>query len=177
MVQKGSRKIEIKNGDNEPRENGPQSYMEEDDFIKPYEGLCEHLTKRTLYKFKLDKDVFIEGCTDELNEYLRFIRSKNEYKVESGKGSYNDSQMFVMESGEYKVTGVEYEVEYTQKTNFEIVNYIMYHTMLPRMAIFRIMSGLERKELLNNQDILDSVTQKILKKFNDAKLLRLLNMK
>lgn len=54
------------------------------------------------------------------------------------------------------------------KSDFEIANYIMYHTMLPRLAIFKIISGIEKRELLNNQDILDTVTQKILKKLNDT---------
>lgn len=46
---------------------------------------------------------------------------------------------------------------------FEIANYIMYHTILPRLAIFKIIKGIEKRKLLNNQDILDTVTQMILK--------------
>lgn len=49
----------------------------------------------------------------------------------------------------------------TRKSEFEIINYIMYHTMLPRLAIYKIISGLEKKNLLQNQDILDQVTQGI----------------
>ena len=45
----------------------------------------------------------------------------------------------------------------------------MYHTMLPRLAIFKIIKGIEKRELLNNQDILDNITQMILQKLNDTK--------
>lgn len=55
------------------------------------------------------------------------------------------------------------------KSDFEIANYIMYHTMLPSLAIFKIIKQLEKRELLDNQDVLDTVTQKILKKLNDTK--------
>ena len=41
--------------------------------------------------------------------------------------------------------------------------------MLPRLAIFKIIAGIDKRELLNNQDILDEVTQLILKKLNDTK--------
>lgn len=45
----------------------------------------------------------------------------------------------------------------------------MYHTMLPRLAIFKIIRAVKKRELLNNQDILDTVTQKILKMLSDIK--------
>lgn len=45
----------------------------------------------------------------------------------------------------------------------------MYHTMLPRLAIFKIIREIEKRELLNNQDILDGVTQLILSKLNHEK--------
>ena len=60
MIQKGSRKIDIKNGDNEPYVNNIRSFVAEDEFIDLYNGLCSNLSKRTIYKFKINKDVFIE---------------------------------------------------------------------------------------------------------------------
>ena len=45
----------------------------------------------------------------------------------------------------------------------------MYHTMLPRLAIFKIINGIEKRELLNNQDILDDVTQMIKGILDDTK--------
>ena len=41
--------------------------------------------------------------------------------------------------------------------------------MLPRLAIFKIIHAVKKRELLNNQDILDTVTQKILKMLSDIK--------
>ena len=45
----------------------------------------------------------------------------------------------------------------------------MYHTSLPRFAIFRILSGVEKKILLSNQDILDMIIKRIIYKLNEAK--------
>lgn len=67
------------------------------------------------------------------------------------------------------VKELEIDVEADAKSDFEIANYIMYHTMLPRLAIFKIIKAVKKRELLNNQDILDTVTQKILKLLNDTK--------
>ena len=169
MIQKGSRRIDITNGDNEPYENSVRAFVSQDEFKKVYFGLCENLTKRSIYKFDIDKDKFIEDCVWEINDYLRFFRAKNEYKIETGKAGFNDAQMFVMEDAVYKVGGMDVEIDATPKSDFEIANYIMHHTMLPRLAIFKILMKIEKRELLNNQDVLDSITQKILKKLNDIK--------
>lgn len=169
MKEKGSRKIEIRNGDNKPYENYVHSFVTQDDFKDFYYTLCSHLSKKTIYKFKIDKDKFIDDCIWDLNDLLRFMRVKNEYKIETGKGTFNDSAMFVMEGSNNKAGGMEIDITTDSKSDFEIANYIMYHTMLPRLAIFKIINGIERRELLNNQDILDTVTQKIHTKLNDTK--------
>ena len=169
MVQKGTKKIEIRNGDNEPYENKVRAYVTEGEFEKIYFGLRQNLMKRTIYKFKLDKDKFIDDCILEINNKLKFMRAKNEYKVETGKAKFNDSQMFVMEEAHYGDQDLEIEISSDPKSDFEIANYIMYHTMLPRLAIFKILQGVEKRELLDNQDILDEVTQFILEKLNDEK--------
>lgn len=169
MVQKGTKKIEIRNSDNEPYQNEVRAYVTEGEFEKIYLGLRKNLMKRTIYKFKLDKDKFINDCIFEINNKLRFMRAKNEYKIETGKAKFNDSQMFVMEEAHYGNQELEIEISSDTKSDFEIANYIMYHTMLPRLAIFRILQGIEKRELLNNQDILDEITQFMLEKLNDAK--------
>lgn len=169
MVQKGTKKIEIRNGDNEPYENKVRAYVTEGEFEKIYLGLRQNLMKRTIYKFKLDKDKFIDDCILEINNKLKFMRAKNEYKVETGKAKFNDSQMFVMEETHYGDQELEIEISSEPKSDFEIANYIMYHTMIPRLAIFKILQGVEKRELLNNQDILDVVTQLIREKLDNAK--------
>ena len=169
MVQKGTKKIEIRNGDNEPYENRPRAFVNQVEFEQIYFALRENLTKRTMYKFKIDKDKFIEDCALEINNYLMFMKSKNEYKVEVGRAGFNESAMFVMEDISCGTKELEVETPSELKSDFEIANYIMYHTMLPRLAIFKIIHGVKKRELLNNQDILDTVTQKILKMLSDIK--------
>lgn len=169
MVQKGTKKIEIRNGDNEPYENKVRAYVTEGEFEKIYLSLRQNLMKRTIYKFRIDKDKFIEDCIFDINQYLLFKKARNEYKVKTGRAKFNDSAMFIMEETAYGDKQFEIEISSEKKSDFEIANYIMYHTMLPRMAIFKIIQGVEKRKLLNNQDILDEVTQLILKKLNDAK--------
>lgn len=169
MIQKGTKKIEIRNGDNEPPKNRVRAFVSEGEFQQIYFALRENLTKRTMYRFKIDKDKFIEDCALEINNYLMFMKSKNEYKVEVGKAKFNESAMFVMEDVSYGAKELEVEIDSDPKSDFEIANYIMYHTMLPRLAIFKIIHAVKKRELLNNQDILDTVTQKILKMLSDIK--------
>jgi len=169
MVQKGTKKIEIRNGDNELPRNEVRAFVTQDEFQQIYFALRENLMKRTMYKCKIDKDKFIEDCVLEINHLLMSMKSRNAYKVEVGKAEFNASAMFVMEEVCYKTKELEVEIDSEPKSDFEIANYIMYHTMLPRLAIFKIMNAVHKRELLNNQDILDIVTQKIIKMLNDIK--------
>lgn len=100
---------------------------------------------------------------------MLFKKAKNEYKVETGMAKFNDSQMFIMDEITYGEKQLEIEISSEPKSDFEIANFIMHHTMLPRLAIFKIIQEVDKRELLNNQDILDEVTQLILKKLNDTK--------
>lgn len=171
MVQKGTRRIEIRNGDQEPYENRVRAFVTQGEFEQIYAGLIEHLKKRTMYRFKIDKDRFIEDCASQINRYLMGIKPKNTYKVEAGKARFNESAMFVVEDISYGTKELETEADsaFEPKSDLEIADYIMYHTMLPRLAIFKILRAVHNRELLNNQDILDAVTRKILKILNDAK--------
>ena len=157
MVQKGTRKIEITNGDNDPYDNGIRAYVTQGEFEKIYLGLRKNLMQRSIYKFKIDKDKFIDDCVFQINQSLLFKKAKNEYKVETGRAKFNTSQMFVMEELAYGDKELEVEITSDPKSDFEIANFIMYHTMLPRLAIFKILQGVTKRELLNNQDILDEV--------------------
>ncbi|AMJ41440.1 DEAD/DEAH box helicase family protein [Anaerotignum propionicum] len=169
MVQKGSHRIEIKNGDNEPYVNTIRAFVSEYEFQKIYFGLFNSLKKRTLYKCKVDKEKFIEGCIKEINTYLQFFKINKAVNIVTGKAGFNDAQMFAMEKSGDKTFDLEVGIKVAPKSDFEIVNYIMYHTMLPRLAIFKILHGIEKREALNFQDILDKITQKILVGLNNAK--------
>lgn len=169
MIQKGTRKIEITNGDNAPYDNGVRAYVTQGEFEKIYLGLRKNLMQRSIYKFKIDKDAFIDDCISRINHSLLYKKAKNEYKVETGREKFNTSQMFVMEELPYGDKELEVEISSDQKSDFEIANFIMYHTMLPRLSIFKILQGVTKRELLNNQDILDEVTQLIKGILNDTK--------
>lgn len=169
MTEKGSRRIEIKNLDNEPYVNTRRSFVSQKEFEQIFNGLKTHLTKRTLYKSNVDKDLFIQQCIDEINSYLRYFRITRKVDLTTGKANYNESQMFELEKHSDKTLDVDVGLEIPQKSDFEIVNYIMHHTMLPRLAIFNIIKEIEKKEALSFQDILDKITQKIGALLIDAK--------
>lgn len=169
MVQKGSHRIEIKNGDNEPYVNSMRAFVSEEEFQQIYFGLCNNLTKRTLYKCNVNKEKFVLDCVEEINNYLQYFKINKAVNIATGKAGFNDAQMFEMEKSGDKTFDIDVGMQVIPKSDFEVVNYIMHHTMLPRLSIFKILVGIEKREALNFQDILDKVTQKILSKLNDTK--------
>ena len=56
MVKKGSRRVEIKNGDNEPYINKIRKFMDEKEFQRIYNNLYDNLSKRTFYRCNIDSD-------------------------------------------------------------------------------------------------------------------------
>ncbi|WP_041314062.1 DEAD/DEAH box helicase family protein [Heliomicrobium modesticaldum] len=164
MQAKGSKKILIKNGDEEPIENGAHSYISEEQFEQLLKELGKRMSQRTLYQVNIDSDAFIEESARELNELLRFKRVLYEYNIETGKAEFDEQKKFRLSESVQQTFFSEPEGLDLQKSQFEIINYIMYHTLLPRLAIYRIISKLEKATLLKNQDILDVVTQKIKEK-------------
>lgn len=169
MVEKGTNKIDIRNGDNEPLENGVHSYVSEESFFKIFRSLADKLSKRTIYKLDLDKDKFISECTGEINELLLYRKVKNQYELSGAGVETDDSGRIVIGEAKTRVLNNYAEDDIIQKSDFELANIIMYHTNLPRFAIFRILWGIEKKILLSNQDILDIVVAKIKYKLNEAK--------
>lgn len=169
MIEKGSRRIEIRNGDNDPYVNKIRAFVSEEEFQKIYFGLRNNLIKRTLYKCDVDKDKFISECINEINEYLQYFKIHKKINIATGKAGFTDAQIFEIEKSGDKTFDIDLGIEVLSKSDFEIVNYIMYHTMLPRLVIFKILNGITKREALNFQDILDRVTQKILIRLNDEK--------
>lgn len=172
MQQKGSRKLKIENGDLDPIINGLSKYVTESQFQKLLDQLTEHLTTRTLYKFELDPDVFIKRCYDAANQH--FAGHKLEYitTVDGGSLEYDNTGKAITtkdnlvreEATEYKVSRYQY-----QKTDLQIVDHIMYHTMMPRRAIYEIVQGFQFRHLLNSQDKLEEFTRFIAKELTAAK--------
>ena len=172
MQQKGSRKLKIENGDNEPIVNELCKYVTEGEFNKILQRLTEHLTTRTLYKFQLDSKAFIAGCIRETNQH--FAGHKLEYTTtvsggdlifeSSGKAVAQKHNLESDVGTEYKITRPEY-----LKTDLQIVDHIMYHTMMPRLAILEIVRGFHNRDLLNSQDKLEEFTTLIAKALTRAK--------
>jgi type III restriction enzyme len=172
MQEKGSRKLKIENGDIDPIINDKCKYVTESEFKKILDQLTEHLTTRTLYKFNLDSDEFIASCIREANKH--FAGQKLEYTttVESGKLGFGTSGKAVTikdnlsreVATEYTITRPEF-----QKTDLQIVDHIMYHTMMPRRAILEIVRGFHNRALLNSQDKLEEYTRLISKALTNAK--------
>ncbi len=169
MTEKGSAKIEIKNGDVEPPENGVHSYVSEESFFKIFKSLSEKLKKRTIYRLDLDKDKFISACIDDINEVLLHRKVKNQYEVGSAGVQTDDTGRIVVGESKMRIFNSYAEDGIKQKSDFELANIIMYHTNLPRFAIFKILWGIDKKILLSNQDILDIVIYRIRYKLNEAK--------
>ncbi len=167
MIAKGTRKIPIKNGDDEPVENSKHSYISEEYFDKLLKELSKRMSQRTMYQVKIDNKAFIEECVSELNEDLRYKHIRYEYHIETGKAEFDELKKFRLADPSVQQLFDELEGMETGKSEFEIINYIMYHTMLPRLAIYRIISRLEKKDMLQNQDILDLVTRRLKDKLTD----------
>lgn len=161
MTKKGSRKVEITNGDNEPYENKIRAFVTEDEFKSVYANLCAILQKKTIYVTNIDNEEFIRSCCKEVNELLEYQHVTNTYVIEESHGKFDDAAQFKLshdankDRTEVKIGDAE------KKSDFEIVNYIMSQTMLPRLAIFKILKGIFKRELLNDQDILEKATDKI----------------
>lgn len=169
MGQKGSHRIQIKNGDNETYFNRIRAFVSQEEFKNIYYGLCSNLTKRTLYKCNIDKDKFIAECIRDIDAYLQYFKINKTVNITTAKAGFNDAQMFEMEKSGDKICDMDVGMKVVSKSDFEIANYIMHHTMLPRFAIFKILKCIEKREALNFQDVLDKITQKILNKLNDMK--------
>ena len=170
MVEKGSNRIEIANGDNEPIVNKRRSFISEKDFENLFEELGTNLSKKAIYKCKIDKEKYIESSIEKINNYISNFDLKQIVELIDSKGNYDDTGKINLEKGiEDKIELSE--IEATPKSDFEIANYIMYHTMLPRLAILKIISGLEKekREALNIQDVLENVTEILLENLNEMK--------
>lgn len=170
MFEKGSRRIPITNGDNDPIEpNAPYSYVSEDAFKKIISKLTKNLNKRTIYRANINKDEFIEKCGTELNDYTKFIHAYMAYNVQGGKGNFDDLRRFSLDKYVEKTINDGADLLIEKKTDLEIINYIMYHTMLPRFAIIKILNKLENRFILNKQEVLEDITRKINEKLTESK--------
>ena len=171
MVEKGTNRIEIANGDNEPIINKQRSFVSEKEFQNLFEELGTNLSKKAIYKCKIDNEKYIESSIEKINNYISNFDLKQIVEVVESKGDYNETGNFNLEkdSGDKEIEISKIKV--APKSDFEIANYIMYHTMLPRLAILKIISRLEKekREALNIQDVLEDITEILLENLKEMK--------
>jgi type III restriction enzyme len=115
---------------------------------------------------KIDSEAFIEQCIEELNHMLPSDVGgmHTGYTVESATASFDEERKLVLETAAFDEANADVlalHVPLRLKSELEIVNYLMFHTMLPRLAVIRILSGIERKELLGKTDALDAAVRLI----------------
>mgnify|MGYP003290362777 CR=1 FL=1 len=168
MTEKGSSKLPIENGDDEPIINEQYSYVNEGDFKRILDNLKQYMVKRAMYKFDFNQEEFISDCITSINEYLNGMRATNVYQITEGSVTASIEKISVDRGDSHNVEVYKDSIK-ELKTDLEIIDNIMYHTMMPRMAILKILRGIEKRDLLNYQDILEDVTKLISKKLIEAK--------
>ena len=171
MVEKGSNRIEIANGDNEPIINKRRTFISEKDFENLFEELGTNLSKKAIYRCKIDNEKYIKTSIEKINSYISGFDLTQIVEVAESKGDYDETGNFNLEkdSGDKEIEISKIKV--APKSDFEIANYIMYHTMLPRLAILKIIRGLEKekRKALNVQDVLENVIEILLENLNEMK--------
>jgi len=170
MVEKGTKRIEITNGDNEPIINKQRSFISEKEFKDIFEELGKNLSKKAIYKCKIDSEKYILSSIDKINKHISDFDLTKIVELTDSKGEYDNTGKFKLE----KMINEDVELSdivTEKKNNLEIANYIMYHTMLPRLAILKIIKGLEEKNrnALNIQDVLEDITEILLEELKNMK--------
>lgn len=169
MSDRGTSRVEIKNGDNPDYVNDYTSLVDEEVFEEIFEGLANKLTKKTFYKCQIDDEKYIEESIVLINKELRNYTKATTVRITEASGGYEDTEEFILKKEVDSDKDIEITETVVEKSDFEIVQYIMYHTMLPRLAIFRILSGIEKRFALNSQDVLETASQLLLTKLNETK--------
>ena len=164
MKEKGSRKILIENGDDPVEENTLQSYISEETFKKLLNELTLRLGKRTFYQIQINSEQFIEEAGRRLNRLLtnKHIISQTITATTGEVDMKEDGRTTVNEQSEEYILDKN-PLIWRKKTTFQIINYIMQQTRLPRLAIYRILAELDDslKSYLGMQDVLDKTAAEL----------------
>ena len=168
MEEKRDRTIAVKNGDEPSPENGLAPGMEGEKLQYLRGHLGSILAVRTLYRVCLDPQTFTAACVKELNSRLPQTAVHAGYRVETGKGVYGRLHGFTLEAEipEY-VPGTDTAPE--AKSDLQLINTVMYHTGLPRLAIGKILAGISQRELLDRPEILEEAIRIIMDVFSAEK--------
>lgn len=166
MTNKGRNKIPINNGDQPPIKNDFQKYVTEVEFDKMYRTMLKILQKKTIYRYNLDKEKFIQDVIARLNSLLMTKNNKVKFELTRANAGFNESKQIMMSNEQRIIAESENSInENKSRSLFELANYIMYNTMMPRLAILKILDGLNEKarEMINNQDYLEDAISLIKK--------------
>ena len=151
MKEKESKKIEIINADMK-KENEYCSYVSENDFNNLLRSLIDNISQKAMYEVNIDKESFINDCIKALNDN---IHTKSKYFTEgTGKLTIDKQKGAKMQDESKKTHEVSEEIN-SSKSYFEIVDYLMKYTLLPRMVIFKILNQMKEVKLLQDQSYLD----------------------
>lgn len=168
LIEQGSTRVEIKNGDDEPEPNKQQKYVSEDDFAKMYNTMLKILQKRSIYRYEIDKEAFIKDVTNKINEHLLEKNKKTEFFVQRGKVEIKETgSINIVKESTDRLYGNE--VVYNERSDFELALIIMNKSILPRKSIFSILNGLSKiaRNRINNQDYLDEAIKIIEEKLTE----------
>ncbi len=172
MIEKGTKKITVVNGDEEPINNDFQKYFKEEDFYAMYKNMLKILQKRSIYRYKFDKDTFIADTSADLNRMLARYNDMIKFEVTNAQVSFNEAQKMQLANSKTVVEDDEiHNVKYRHRSTFELTNYIMQQTMLPRLAILKIFNNLndDSRSKINNQDYLEEAVKLIKEKLVEYK--------
>lgn len=165
MKEKGSKRVEIVNGDEEPFKNDVQKYVSEGEFAAMYRKLLSILQKKTIYRYELDKDKFIADTAQKIESRLSRKNDFIKFEITSGDVDFNDSRKMEMKNTQKQVEdSASHSIVYETRPLFELVNIIMAQTMLPRFAAVKILNLLSptSRNKINNQDYLEESISVIL---------------
>ncbi|MBD5113249.1 MAG: DEAD/DEAH box helicase family protein [Ruminococcaceae bacterium] len=172
MTNKGTKKITVINGDEPASENGFQKYFQEETFYSLYRNMLEILQMRSVYRYNFDKDKFIADVSAELERLFAKKNDKLKFEITNAYVDFNEAQRMQMSGVTSSIEEDEFrENVYAERPLFDIVNFIMQQTMLPRLAIIKIINNLKdtSKNKLNDQDHLEDAVDLINKKLTEYK--------
>lgn len=156
MKGKGSKRIIIENGDEDEIKNTWNSFINEERFREIVFNLKSRLEHKSYYEVKIDDKKFINEAITKINEEFKYRELKEQYlTIDEAKEIRDKVRGFGMQktdSYDRKIQDKEIKIE---RTKFEVVDYIMEATDLPRKALGTIYDNIEKKHLFNSQDNLD----------------------
>ncbi len=169
MGEKGSRRLPVGDAEHEPPQNEFYSYMNETTFLELYHELRERVLQRTYYQVHIDNKALIRDCIDTLNNNITMDEGRRTITVMQGGVTVNAFGQLVAGEPEQVYMPPVQEDSINERSVFELVNYIMQHTFMPRIAVFYILQGTKHLKALQYQDVLDGAIRLIQEKLIEHK--------